>query len=110
MLEDTCSQGPYFLGGVLQAMGERMAIFMILVVIQLLLKRWTRIVQTMVDQGLQAGSTHTHDFVCSSPVNFNASIVLWHRGATEYNIMDIARNFILLFGLQDPVITHGDDL
>jgi hypothetical protein len=34
MLEDTCSQGPYFLGGVRQAMDDSMAIFMGMMLIQ----------------------------------------------------------------------------
>jgi hypothetical protein len=64
----------------------------------------------MVDQGFQVGSAHTHHFISPSPIDFYTPIILWNGTTTKHDIVYISGDFIFLFGLQDPVVTHGNDL
>jgi hypothetical protein len=67
-------------------------------------------IQTMVDQGFQAGSSHTHYLISPSPIDLYTPILLGDGTTTKHDIVHITGDFIFLLGLQDPVVTYGNDL
>ena len=66
--------------------------------------------QAQRDQIGDFGFSRTHDRIRAAPINLHRSIGFRDRAAGKYDVVNVSGDFPRIFRLQNPRVTHSDDL
>ena len=75
----------------------------------LLLKRWTVIIKAEIDQIIDTCRANTHYRIGTTPVNFDATVIILYRTAGKNNIVYVTRYLPGVFRGQYPFVGDADN-